>query len=136
MIYVTYTELDDHARTLCEIARQASNYAYSPYSKRKVGAAVRTLTGSAFMGCNVENSSYGLTCCAERVAIFTAVATDGSLMRITEIAVYANTNSAAPCGACLQVIAEFGNDTRILFSNLDRVVDTTITEMLPGRRRR
>ena len=85
-----------------------------------------------FRGCNVENASYGLTCCAERRAVFAAVAAEGPGMRVREVAVYADGALASPCGACRQVIAEFGPDARVLFSQGDRIADATAGDLLPS----
>jgi cytidine deaminase len=126
------TELDLPTQELYDLAREASTSAYAPYSEFQVGAALRTMHGAVFRGCNVENASYGLTCCAERSAVFAAVAAEGSDMRIQEVAVYVNTGTASPCGACRQVIAEFGTDVRILFTDGNQVVDTNIVELLPS----
>ena len=127
------TELDLPAQELYDLAREVSTYAYAPYSKFQVGAALRTRQGAVFRGCNVENASFGLTCCAERSAVFAAVAAEGRNMRIQEVAVYINIGTASPCGACRQVIAEFGTDVHILFSAGNRVADTSIAELLPSR---
>jgi cytidine deaminase len=98
---------------LREAAKAASARAYCPYSQFRVGAAVLTDAGAIVSGCNVENASYGLTICAERNAIFAAVASqDGPGVappRIVAVAVYTPTPTpTAPCGACRQVINEFG----------------------------
>jgi cytidine deaminase len=89
-------------------ARQAAQHSYSPYSKFRVGAALRLASGEVVTGTNVENASYGLTICAERSALVRAVAEYGPAIRITAVAV-ANLNGAAspPCGACRQMLAEF-----------------------------
>ena len=129
---LTQTELDQATRELYDVAREASAHAYAPYSRFQVGAAIRTKQGAIFRGCNVENASYGLTCCAERSAIFAAVAAEGSEMRVREVAVYVSAATASPCGACRQVIAEFGPAARVLFAAGDRIVDTGIAELLPG----
>ena len=93
-------------------AREASAIAYCPYSEFRVGAAVLTGDGVIIGGCNVENVSYGLSICAERVAIFQAVATGHR--RIAALVVYTPTEKpVTPCGACRQVIAEFGIDAAI-----------------------
>ena len=93
-----------------ELFRQAKSVrenAYVPYSKFKVGAAVRAISGEIYVGCNVENASYGLTSCAERNAIFQALATGEQI--ITEVLVIADTQEPVmPCGACRQVMQEFG----------------------------
>jgi len=94
-------------------ARYASEHAYCPYSKFRVGATVLTDTGDIFSGCNVENASYGLTICAERNAIFQMVAR--AKQRIKAVVIYTPTQTpAAPCGACRQVINEFGPDACVI----------------------
>jgi cytidine deaminase len=115
---------------LVETAIRAREMAYCEYSKFAVGAALRALGGEIFSGCNVENLSYGLTICAERVAIGSAVA--AGEREFETIAVVADTRlPISPCGACRQVLAEFG-DCRILLVNLKGdVVETSIAEMLP-----
>ena len=128
---VGINQLDQSARELYDLAGQASASAYAPYSKFQVGAAIRTERGTVFQGCNVENASYGLTCCAERSAIFAAVAAEGGKMRVKEVAVYVEAAAASPCGACRQVIAEFGMNVRVLFSRGSVIIDTTIAELLP-----
>jgi cytidine deaminase len=93
-------------------ATQTARRAYCPYSRFPVGAAVLTTDGRMFSGCNVENASYGLTICAERNAIFQAVA--GGSKQIVAVMVYTPTaNPSAPCGACRQVINEFGPDAEV-----------------------
>ncbi len=118
-------------RQLIQAARRSARSAYAPYSNFRVGAAILTERGEIFTGCNVENASYGLCNCAERTAIFTAVA--AGRRRIRQVTVYTPTEKAtAPCGACRQVIYEFGPDARVLCicNGTDRI-DTTITELLP-----
>jgi cytidine deaminase len=103
---------DGEWEALTRAARAASAYAHCPYSGFPVGAAVLAFDGSISAGCNVENASYGLTICAERNAIFRAVA-DGA-KAIVALALYTPTpKPVTPCGACLQVLAEFGRDARI-----------------------
>jgi cytidine deaminase len=98
---------------LARHARNASMHAYAPYSKFPVGAAVLTPEGRIYAGANVENASYGLSICAERSAIFRAVA-DGA-KSICAISVYTPTATATPpCGACRQVLAEFGVDVLVI----------------------
>ena len=90
-------------------ARLAAANAYAPYSKFRVGAAILTASGKIHAGCNVENASYGLTNCAERTAIFGAVAAGGPKLKLACVVVYTPTSKpTAPCGACRQVIYEFG----------------------------
>ena len=102
-------------RKLKAAARTAAGRAYAPYSKFTVGAAVLTASGKIYSGCNVENASYGLTNCAERTAIFSAVAAGEKKLKLRCVVVYTPTDMpTAPCGACRQVINEFGPDARIL----------------------
>src|ERR1700676_4636884 len=102
-------EIDEPARAaLIAAARQAAGQAYCPYSRFRVGAAVLTGRGEIFSGCNVENASNGLTICAERNAIFQAVAKAAGPLVIRAIVVFTPTlEPTAPCGACRQVINEF-----------------------------
>ncbi|MBI3600155.1 MAG: cytidine deaminase [Nitrospinae bacterium] len=98
-------------------AKKARENAYAPYSKFKVGAAVLTGDGKIFTGCNVENSSYGLSICAERTAIFNAVS--AGYKEFTKIVVVTDIDPpASPCGACRQVIFEFGDDIEVIMANL------------------
>jgi len=101
-------ETDPELTSLFEFAQQAALNSYSPYSKFRVGAAIKLTNGEIVTGTNVENISYGLTICAERSALVRAVATYGPEIRIEAVAI-ANLNKAAspPCGACRQVLAEF-----------------------------
>ena len=117
-------------KRLINEAKKARNRAYSPYSKYKVGAAVLTKKGNIYSGCNVENASFGITCCAERVAIFKAVS-EGE-KDIKAIAVVTQGKLTSVCGACRQVIAEFGKDVKIIMANVkgDKKV-TTIAKLLP-----
>jgi cytidine deaminase len=109
--------------------------AYAPYSKLHVGASLITAKGNIYSGCNVENSSFGLTSCAERNAIFAAIAEEGAGMTIVSIAVTADSPLAiSPCGACRQVIAEFRNrgknGTTITFKSKDGMVSRKIETLL------
>jgi cytidine deaminase len=100
---------------LITAARNAAARAYCPYSRFQVGAAVLTDCGKIFAGCNVENASYGLTICAERNAVFQAVAATPHPLIVRAVVVYTPTPSpTAPCGACRQVINEFGPDALVL----------------------
>jgi cytidine deaminase len=118
---------------LLELARGASRRAHAPYSRFAVGAAVRTLAGGVYTGCNVENASYGLAVCAERSAIFAAVAAEGPDMRVGAVAVHAEARSVPPCGACRQVIAEFGPDARVVFPSGGAPVAMSLGDLLPER---
>jgi cytidine deaminase len=117
---------------LIHAAQQAFQRAYAPYSNFYVGAAVLTDQGQIFTGCNVENASYGLTICAERAAIFTAVQqTEGKLaLRAVAVANRAQV-PCSPCGACRQVIAEFGEDVIVIFQGKNGFEQSTLAELLP-----
>jgi cytidine deaminase len=116
---------------LIEVAKSVSRSAYCPYSKFSVGAAVLTDSGDDFAGCNVENASYGLTICAERNAVFQMVAK--SKQKIALVVIYTPTSKpTAPCGACRQVINEFGADARIIaVCDGKERIDTTLDKLLP-----
>jgi cytidine deaminase len=117
---------------LIDEARRAMQHAYAPYSKFRVGAALLTMSGEIFAGCNVENASYGLTNCAERTAIFSAIAQTGPGMIIKAVAVVNDQEvPCSPCGACRQVIYEFGPDAIIVFQSATGWKHAAITELLP-----
>lgn len=120
-----------HGRLLRE-ARKVMKNAYVPFSNFKVGAAILTAKGEVFVGCNVENSSYGLTNCAERTAIFSAIAKAGPKLEIRAVAV---TNDhgveCSPCGACRQVIYEFGPRAIIFYQGKSGPKQSPITDLLP-----
>ncbi len=113
-------------------AKAAARQAYAPYSRFKVGAAILTDSGRIYTGCNVENASYGLSNCAERTAIFSAVA--AGERKVKCVVVYTSTPTAtAPCGACRQVIHEFGADARVVsFCSGRDEIDVSISALLPG----
>jgi cytidine deaminase len=114
---------------LLRAAQKAREHAYAPYSKFKVGAAALTEEGHIFTGVNVENASYGLTICAERSAIFSAVA--AGAQRILAIAIFTD-SECTPCGACRQVMCEFADDIPIYLSDsTGSVRDTTLRNLLP-----
>jgi cytidine deaminase len=117
---------------LIRAASKAMNNAYAPFSKFRVGAAILTSKGDIFVGCNVENSSYGMTNCAERTAIFSAVAAKGSKLEVVAVAVTnAQGVACSPCGACRQVIYEFGPDAVVFYQGKDGPKQSHITELLP-----
>lgn len=123
--------LNDEMRDqLKNAALDARSWAYAPYSKYDVGAALMTTSGKIYDGVNIENASYSATVCAERVAVFKAVS-EGERQFIA-IAV-ATSNAGSPCGVCRQVLAEFGLQTIILLVNKDGdlVRETSVTELLP-----
>jgi cytidine deaminase len=120
-------------KKLAKIAIDARENAYVPYSKFKVGAAVLTVDGSIYSGCNIENASYGATNCAERTAIFKAVSEGHK--KIKAIAVVGDmTTNTYPCGICRQVIVEFATEdiNIILVKNEDEYIIKTMEEILPG----
>jgi cytidine deaminase len=120
----------DQARLL-DAAKEALVRAYAPYSGVKVGAAVLTEKGQVFSAGNIENASYGLTLCAERAAIAVAVAAEGPGMRIRALAVVSDQSGLfAPCGACRQVIYEFGPEALVIFQGEDGLTQAPITELL------
>lgn len=119
---------------LLKAAQQAAQQAVCPYSHYRVGAAILTAEGQIFTGCNIENASYGLTICAERVALFTALAAGNRAF--TALALVAGTPGrvGVPCGACRQVLAEFCSaEFPILCASLDATESftTTLGELLP-----
>jgi len=116
---------------LIQLANQARQHAYAPYSNYRVGAALRTKSGRIFTGVNVENAAYPTTMCAERVAIYKAVS-EGE--REFDVLALVTDNGGSPCGGCRQVLAEFGLETRILIANGEGrlLQETTVAALLPG----
>lgn len=116
---------------LIEAARNARTYSVAPFSNFLVGAAVRTESGKVYTGCNIESASYGLTVCAERVAIWKALS-EGE-RNFTQIAVVADTESLTPpCGTCRQIIWEFARGADIVFANLEGQSEVFhIADLLP-----
>lgn len=119
-------------KELIEQATLARKQAYAPYSKFKVGAVVKTKSGTIYTGCNIENSSYSLTCCAERVAIFKAIA-HGERDFESMVVIGDTDEPISPCGACRQVMSEFFNDeVAIYLVNLKGdLKETSISQLLP-----
>ncbi len=115
---------------LINIAKSSREKAYAPYSNFKVGAAVLGC-GKTYGGCNVENASYGLTMCAERIAIFKAIS-DGC-RNIRAVAIYSEP-TAYPCGACLQVMSEFCDEgCTVIVASSNKIEKYTLKELLPYR---
>jgi cytidine deaminase len=118
-------------------AVSACENAYAPYSKFQVGAAILTEEGNFYEGCNVENASYGLTICAERNAIFQAVSVEGKKMKIKALALKTpdalsfKEELTTPCGACRQVIVEFGDNIPIFHYAKGEWQETSINTLLP-----
>lgn len=126
--------IDDRKLSALErAAREAAGRAYCPYSRFPVGAAVLAADGQVHSGCNVENASYGLTICAERNAVFQAVARTVEPLHIKAVLVYTPTASpTAPCGACRQVLNEFGPDAEVIcVCDGPDTIRTTLKELLP-----
>ncbi|WP_420811494.1 cytidine deaminase [Natranaerobius trueperi] len=124
---------DEQIKYMIDLAEQGKDNAYVPYSKYPVGASIMTGDGEYFNGCNVENASFGLTNCAERTAIFKAVS-ESKKTNIKLLAVIADSeNFASPCGACRQVIMEFGQDAQIILANKSKEYRIVSSEdLLPG----
>jgi cytidine deaminase len=117
---------------LLRFATKVMKNAHAPYSKFRVGAAILLSNGKIFSGCNVENASYGMSNCAERTAIFSAVAELGPKIEIRAVAVVNDQGvPCSPCGACRQVIYEFGPDATIFFQGAKGPKQAHITELLP-----
>lgn len=116
---------------LIQLATVAREQAYVPYSKFKVGAALLSEDGRIFTGANVENASYGLTICAERVAVVKAIS-EGA-QRFATIAIVTDlADPASPCGACRQVLVEFAPQLKVIMANTDgKAIVSTIAELLP-----
>ena len=116
---------------LVEAARKARRHAHAPFSTFKVGAALETTDGTVFTGCNIENATYGLTICAERVAMFKALS-EGH-RTFARVAIVAATESPTPpCGACRQILWEFGGDLEVILANEQReTARFQLSELLP-----
>ena len=109
----------DLVKALVKAARQARRHAHAAFSTFKVGAALETADGTVITGCNIENATYGLTICAERVAMFKALSEGHRTFR--RIAIVADTSAPTPpCGACRQILWEFGGDLDVILANLRR----------------
>lgn len=121
--------MDD--RKLVQSAEEAKKFAYVPYSKFQVGAALRTKSGKIYTGCNIENASYGATNCAERTAIFKAVS-EGEIDFDAIAIVSSSGDFTYPCGICRQVIAEFNPNIKLILGNeKGEIKDYDFEEILP-----
>jgi cytidine deaminase len=117
---------------LVEAAKKARARAYSPYSGVKIGAAVLDTAGRIYTGCNIENASYGLSCCAERTAIFKSIS-EGSRNIVALAVVGKSEEFTSPCGACRQVMVEFNPRMKVIRRGADGFSDDTTAEsLLPG----
>lgn len=123
--------MSDDLDSLIEQAKQARLHSVAPFSKFRVGAAVRTTSGKVYTGCNIESASYGLTVCAERVAIWKALS-EGE-RNFSALAVVADTEELTPpCGTCRQIIWEFARNAEIVFGNLSGAKEQfSMSELLP-----
>jgi cytidine deaminase len=126
--YMAITQTEKQA--LIDMANAARQYSYAPYSKYRVGAAVRTKSGRVFTGVNVENAAHPQAMCAERIAIFKAVS-EGE--QDFDVIAVVTDNGGSPCGGCRQVMSEFGLDTIVLVANGkgNLVHERTVRELLP-----
>jgi cytidine deaminase len=117
---------------LIKQAIEVRKRAYAPYSKFLVGAAVRAASGKTYLGCNVENASYGLAVCAERSAVFAAITAGEKQFECMAIATQ---GGALPCGACRQVLSEFNPDLPVFIVDVDKpekIVEGNLWDLLPG----
>lgn len=114
-------------------AKEVCRNAYAPYSKFHVGCVLLSENGQVYSGCNIENISFGLTICAERAAISKAISTEGPKFRITKVVIYTPTEMPiTPCGACRQVLKEFGDDFEIISTcRSSKMIKKSIDELLP-----
>lgn len=118
-------------RTLIQAAKDARSKAYAPYSSFKVGAAILGDDDRIYTGVNIENASYGLSICAERVALFKAVSS--GIIGFKALAIVTDLdNPASPCGACRQVLVEFAPRMTVYLANTEgKIVETTVAELIP-----
>ncbi|MEZ6188371.1 MAG: cytidine deaminase, partial [Planctomycetota bacterium] len=127
---MTEPTLEDF-RALLAAAEAVKEHAYAPYSRFRVGAAVLTKSGQRFVGCNVENASFGLTLCAERVALTSAVAAGEREFLAVAIATDKD-EPVSPCGACRQVLAEFGPDMTVVLPGKNGPSLRPLDSLLPS----
>ena len=126
--------MEKEIEQLIDQAIKGRSFAYTPYSKFKVGAAIRLKDGTYITGCNIENISYGLTNCAERTALFKMVSMGYRKDDVDMMAIVANTaEPVSPCGACRQVMAELlASDTKICLANIQKDYRmTSVSELIP-----
>lgn len=129
-INATSEQIDCYLSLLAD-AHKAKENAYCRYSNFQVGAALLAKDGKIIMGCNVENASYGLTMCAERTALFKATSEGYKPGDFEAIAIAASADDFSPCGACRQVINEFGDDMAVIFEFGGETIITTLAGILP-----
>jgi len=123
---------EKNRQALWQAATEARSRAYAPYSRLRVGASVLTARGAVYTGANVENASYGLSLCAERAALAQAVAAEGPDLRVQALAVVSDQpGPLAPCGACRQMLFEFGPQALVLFQGDAGPTEAPLSELLP-----
>jgi cytidine deaminase len=123
----------EQRQQLIDAAMTMLQRSYAPYSNFHVGSAVLTDAGNTYTGSNVENASYGLTICAERSAVFTAVAAEGPTMKLRAVAVVnSQTVPCSPCGACRQVLYEFGPQATVVYQAQGELAEATVEQLLPA----
>ncbi len=122
---------NENDQALIDLGNEARKRAYAPYSKYRVGAALRGKSGRIYTGVNVENAAYPVTMCAERVAIFKAVSEGEKEFDVISVV---TDNGGSPCGSCRQVLAEFGLDITVLIADGEGnlIQETTVRDLLPG----
>jgi len=138
LIELSSLTLSEQEKDLLERALEVSNNAYSPYSHYHVGVAVLTEKGNVFAGCNVENDAYGSTLCGDRNAIMAAIGGEGPNMRLKTIAIVVRDASGqllaeygSPCGACRQVMMQFGLDATVIYAYGGRYKKATVRDLIP-----
>jgi cytidine deaminase len=124
--------VDEQTAYFLNLAKEAQEKAYAPYSRFRVGAAIVGSSGKVYTGCNIENASYPLSMCAERVALFKAISEGETKIKALYI-IGPENEPISPCGACRQVVFELAKDSTIYLSNCDitKVIETNIKELLP-----
>ncbi|XP_034935928.1 cytidine deaminase-like [Chelonus insularis] len=131
--FVNLNNLDENIQQLIRECVEARKMSYSPYSKFSVGAALRCNDGTIFRGCNIENSSYPVTLCAERTAVSKAISEGKkNFQAIAVSADLVHDTVSSPCGMCRQFLSEFGNmDVYLTNPTMDRILHTSVMELLP-----
>lgn len=121
-------------KELLALAVSASKLAYAPYSKFAVGCVVVSVHGNIYTGCNVENVSFGLTNCAERTAVFKGVSDEGDHFKIKKVIIYTPTDMpVSPCGACRQVLKEFGDGFDVVsYCDGNATIEMSIDDLIPA----
>ena len=125
--------MDNELANLVVKVKSVCNNAYAPYSNFKVGCIITSEGGNWYSGCNVENISFGLTNCAERTAVFKGISEEGPSFKISRVVIYTPTeNPVSPCGACRQVLSEFGDDFEIIcICDSSEEIRTNMNDLLP-----